>query len=215
MSVCGNSIDFCNKLQTEIYTYPFAIQTILLKSLIAVSMRIAYKVNFGENDRNLIYRALEDNDPDVRIAGLIALGDKFSENDALYIFDIYNNSSDEIKYYIVNKFLSIPNIGLFNIFLLQFIKNFQSEELELYLMEMFGFIQNFISEIDDKVIEVFFEELLNTLINIEYIEVSGIFESIKNIHSELFDIVLRKCIAKSTAPKLQKFNLLSEYLTKL
>ncbi len=87
----SDRIFIVDKLMQEITSFPEEIQPIILKTIIAISFRNNIKPELPLEYRSIARKALFDEDPDTRAAGLIALGDSF------FIEDI-NALLNEIRY---------------------------------------------------------------------------------------------------------------------
>lgn len=81
LSICGEDFGICLELFSNLPDTPTELKTILLKTIYAIAFRIGETIEMPENLRYIAISALGDDDPDIRAAGLIALGNVYDMND--------------------------------------------------------------------------------------------------------------------------------------
>ncbi len=80
-ALCGSNYDICIELIDQLDNTPEELQTILLKTIFAVAFRNEYDIELPHNLRYVTHKALMDDDPDIRVAGLVALSLPYIEDD--------------------------------------------------------------------------------------------------------------------------------------
>jgi HEAT repeat protein len=80
-SLCGSSYDICTELIGQLDSTPEELQTTLLKTIFAVAYRNDYEIALPDGLRYVAQKALLDDDPDIRGAGLVALDLPYLESD--------------------------------------------------------------------------------------------------------------------------------------
>jgi HEAT repeat protein len=210
LSICGDSIYLCQKLYDEIGNYQPELQPIVLKTLVAVALRIGFEIADKPEIRMIARRSLTDTDPDIRTAGLIALGDNYYDEEIIYLVNEYIESSDEIKYYILSKLLTNTNIYLFENFFKEFISNSESPDHNYTVMEMVGLIHNLSAEIDDSGLFSIFKTIVSNNIESIIFEKFDIFDSLNQLNNRILIEVVRELINRNDSRS--EYLRLMEYL---
>jgi HEAT repeat protein len=95
LAVCGQDTDISLKLLDLLPESPEELQGIILKTIIAIAYRQGMIISLDPHMRNLAYSAMLDNDPDIRAAGLLALGQSYDIADVpSLIHEIKNKVAD-------------------------------------------------------------------------------------------------------------------------
>jgi HEAT repeat protein len=81
LAFTGRDISICRKLLSELPYTTSELQVILLKTIYAIAFRLEEHIELPDDLRYIANRALMDEDPDIRAAGLVALGPEFREDD--------------------------------------------------------------------------------------------------------------------------------------
>lgn len=188
LAICGNSTSICMILRDELPNYSEILQPVILKTLVAIAFRIGCEIDFDENYRSIAILALQDDDSDIRTAGLLALGSNYLQSDIEYLAKEYLSSSDELKYYILNNLLN-NNINLLDVFLKEFMELIDFGDHAFDLVEMLNLSQDIFSELDFDTQKVLIKTIIyNTQSKLE----SGqyeIFEILYSLSPEIFYLV--------------------------
>ncbi len=98
-------INFLNEAPEEVHG-------IILKAIIAISFRTETEINLPDNFKNIAKKSLMDDDPDIRIAGLLALGNSYTEEDVSYLVNEVIQYNDDTQEIILSNLLknSEPNV---------------------------------------------------------------------------------------------------------
>lgn len=98
---CSENIEISKQLLGDLVSYSKDIQLILLKTIYAISYRCDVDLMLPEDCREIAYRAISDNDDDVKMSGLAALGNEFIENDVEYLISLIEMNKSEIQQWIL------------------------------------------------------------------------------------------------------------------
>ncbi len=120
LAVVGSDIGICNLLLSEINEYPIEIQTVVLKTALAIGFRIEEIPELPDNSRNIAHKALLDDDPDISSAGLAALGQQFKTEDVRFIIKFYEKAEFETQQYILYNLLENSSNGVKQDFVVTF-----------------------------------------------------------------------------------------------
>lgn len=100
LAIVGSDIEICNMLLSEINEYPFDIQTVVLKTAIAIGYRIESLPELPPEGRDIARRALIDSDTDISSAGLVALGSSYFKEDIKNLIIFYEKADYDTQQYI-------------------------------------------------------------------------------------------------------------------
>jgi len=84
---CGNDQSICDLLMKQIPKSSELLIGVILKTIYAIANKIDYEVILPENFRVYSIASLKDEDKDIRIAALLSLGQKYTENEVEFIFN--------------------------------------------------------------------------------------------------------------------------------
>ena len=100
LAIVGSDIEICNMLLNEINNYPFDIQTVVLKTAVAIGYRIESLPELPPEGRGIARRALVDLDSDISSAGLVALGNTYFVEDIKNLIVFYEKADFDTQQYI-------------------------------------------------------------------------------------------------------------------
>lgn len=119
LAVCCDDIAIAERLLSDLHESSPQIQPLLLKTIFAIAYRLDIKIELPQSMRYVAGAALKDDDPDVRTAGLISLGDRYYEQDIepliylsccgdpdmqmMIIYNLIVNSSEDV----ISKFFEL------------------------------------------------------------------------------------------------------------
>lgn len=138
LATVGTSTDICNSLLNEMHLYPKEIQTIVLKTAIAIAYRLESMPEIPPSTREIARKALLDNDVNISSAGLVALGENYNIDDVDYLVKFYDKTNYDTQQYLLFNLLENSNNDIFD----KFIDNYfdcrinsdnQSQNLEFIL----------------------------------------------------------------------------------
>ncbi len=99
------------------HLYPKEIQTIVLKTAIAIAYRLESMPEIPESTREIARQALLDADENVSSAGLAALGERYLIDDIQFLVKFYDKANYETQQYIIYNLLENSEIDCFNHFI--------------------------------------------------------------------------------------------------
>lgn len=95
--------EVANLLLKELETATFEVQLVILKAIMAIYQRIGEEIEFPGKYRKLSYKAMKDDDPEIRAAGLVSLGNKYSTEDIdALCFEVMSNNPETQEYILYN-----------------------------------------------------------------------------------------------------------------
>ena len=112
----GSNLEICNMLLEEIVNYPEDIQSILLKTVFAIGYRIEQIPELPFHNRQIAYNALNENDADLRAAGLAALGNTYFTEDVEYIINEFKQSNFDTNQFILYNMIENSEMTVFRNF---------------------------------------------------------------------------------------------------
>lgn len=87
LAMAGRDSNICSELLEKIDSIPEPVQPYVLKTIYAIATRTDVEVILPGTKRNIAHRAMMDEDEDVRIAGLLALGRSYQVDDIEYLIN--------------------------------------------------------------------------------------------------------------------------------
>lgn len=99
LAVCADEIGIAHKLLVLLPKVSADVQSVLLRTIYSIAFRLQIAVELPDELRNIAYQALLDDDPDTRIAGLLALGKSYDEDDVpALLHEITRNNPETQKH---------------------------------------------------------------------------------------------------------------------
>jgi HEAT repeat protein len=113
LAVCADDVGIAHKLLALLPTAHTDIQPVLLRTIYGIAYRLQVAIELPSHLRRAAYQALSDEDPDTRIAGLLALGKRFEEEDvpALLQEIARNNAETQQHIFAVIILQSAPSVA--------------------------------------------------------------------------------------------------------
>ncbi len=209
LAISANSAYLCEKLYNEIGTYPKAIQPIILKTLVAVALRVDYEIIDNPTIRSIAHISLKDNDPDIRTAGLLALGSYYYEDEIRFLVNEFIENSDDLKYYILSILFTNENISLFENFINELSLYNASPEYSYSIIDILGYIHNLSNELESHILHQIFKTIICINCGTNTFEDLEVIDSLNTINSEILQEVIREIINdnidKAEINKLQDY----------
>jgi HEAT repeat protein len=95
LAVCADEIGIAHKLLSTLSAASPDVQPVLLRTIYSIAFRLQAAIVLPPDLRSVAHQALMDDDSDTRIAGLLALGSLYEEEDvASLLHEIQSNNSD-------------------------------------------------------------------------------------------------------------------------
>ncbi|MBL7993258.1 MAG: hypothetical protein JNN25_17605, partial [Candidatus Kapabacteria bacterium] len=99
LAVCADEIGIAHKLLVLLPKVSADVQSVLLRTIYSIAFRLQIAVELPDELRNIAYQALLDDEPDTRIAGLLALGKSYDEDDVpALLHEITRNNPETQKH---------------------------------------------------------------------------------------------------------------------
>lgn len=177
LSLCGSQIGISNRLSELLPSAPTELQGIILKTMCAISFRLEVPVELPYDLRYIAYNAIEDEDPDIQAAGLIALGSEYGEEDFHALLTELQRNNESTQQHILYNLITATPPHITSHFLGVMLA--EQDEASVLLMGVFGILReiwHFASEEHKSVI-------LNTF-------VSSFIQSDNDVNRFLFDFVI-------------------------
>lgn len=210
LAICGNSPFLCDRLLSELNNYPNEIQPVILKTIIAISFRIGHEVNISDEVRHIAWASMQDIEPDIRTAGLLALNGNYTKEDIPLVVDQYINNSDELRYYILTNLFNDNNIELFEFFLQNFLSKIESGDNNVSLFEMIGIIHNISEEIEYQNLSHLLKVFVVNLKDFIRFEQYEIFDNLYQVNHDSFRSIIAELSFSEENPA--EFTQLNNYL---
>ncbi len=95
LAVCADEIGIAHKLLHSLPNASPDVQPVLLRTIYSIAFRLQAAIELPANLRPVAHQALMDDDRDTRIAGLLALGSAYEEEDvAALLYEIKSSNPD-------------------------------------------------------------------------------------------------------------------------
>ncbi len=192
LSINCDDIEVARQLFSKIDEVSETIQIIILKTVAAISFRLGEEFVLPDNLRYLAYKALFDDDDDIRAAGLIALGNVFIKDDIPSIMNEIFKGNNDTQSFVLEKLLKYNSPELIK----EFFKAFYNEIIN---RSMIGCDIDFLS-----LLTYFWDE---TPENNKYIVIDGIFDNLivcKSIECSTVVELLFKLDSQKSSAKIKK-----------
>lgn len=102
LAVCADEIGIAHKLLVLLPKVSADVQSVLLRTIYSIAFRLQIAVELPDELRHIAYQALLDDDPDTRIAGLLALGRSYDEDDVPAILHEITRNNPETQKHILS-----------------------------------------------------------------------------------------------------------------
>lgn len=106
LAVCADEIGIAHKLLGELPKVSSDVQPVLLRTIYSIAFRLQVPVALPPELRGTAYQALQDNDRDTRIAGLLALGSAYEEEDVPALLCELKSNNPDTQQHILSVTLS-------------------------------------------------------------------------------------------------------------
>lgn len=106
LAVCADEIGIAHKLLTLLPNAGEDVQPVLLRTMYSIAFRLQVAVELPKELRKIAQNALLDDEPDTRIAGLLALGKEYEEEDIPALLHEITQNNPETQQHILSVILS-------------------------------------------------------------------------------------------------------------
>ncbi len=103
LAISCDDEEVADLLFKELETANLEVQLVILKAIMAIYQRIGVEFDFPAKYRKLSYKAMKDDDLEIRAAGLVSLGNKyFTEDIDALCFEVMSNNPETQEYILFN-----------------------------------------------------------------------------------------------------------------
>lgn len=106
LAVCADEIGIAHKLLSSLPSVSPDVQTVLLRTVYSIAFRLQAAISLPSELRGIAHQALMDDDRDTRIAGLLALGSAYEEEDVPALLYEIKSSNPDTQQHILSVALS-------------------------------------------------------------------------------------------------------------
>lgn len=111
LAFCGEDLTISTELMNELPKVPEELQMILLKTIFAISFRQGYPLELPNDLKHIARRAMLEDDNDVRMAGLLALGNKYTIADVPGLVNEASRNNPDTQQLILNNLLAFSEVN--------------------------------------------------------------------------------------------------------
>ncbi|MFP4528659.1 MAG: HEAT repeat domain-containing protein [Candidatus Kapaibacterium sp.] len=140
LALAGRDISICHRLMEQLPYTTSELQVILLKTIYAIAFRLGEELELPENLRYIARRALMDEDPDIRAAGLVALGPSYQEEDIPGLVNEMFLSDADVQQHILYILLATSPPELVDKFLASFCQHPHPDDSMVEFLSLVAFI---------------------------------------------------------------------------
>lgn len=183
LAIVGSNIEISNLLLSEINTYPIDIQTVVLKTALAIGVRLGELPELPSESRKIAHKALKDLDKDISSAGLVALGETYELEDIDSLVNFFERADYDTQQYILynlveNSYPKVLESFFDKIFDIHINENNSSNNIELLLV-IHPAWNNFVPDKQKMILTTLLNVVLNrnTIDNTDLIEFIAKFEA--------------------------------------
>ncbi len=168
LSKCATSIELCKQLEYLLFSIKNSLKGTILKAFIAISKRNEFPIISSLELKKIAYVSFEDDDDEIKLSALVALGINYSEEDIDVITSLKCLTKIPIMIQIIYfNLLNNSEQWLIEKFFKEFFKKFMSLEGIIDTISQISYVWNEISPANKPfIIRIVFAELfeINTLV---------------------------------------------------
>jgi HEAT repeat protein len=193
LSLCADSIDVVKAINNQFENYDLEVQIIALKALYVVSSRAGVEYHIDPMFRYVAHKAITDQDPDVRAAGLLSMGPKFIMDDIpfLVILTIYKEL--QVQEHVASTLLYNSEDKVF----IEFIKKLLYNKLVNFnSVEFFTLVAEILFSVYHSSEDIIFSKLFTFLFNDFDINKEMLVRTLVDVNPDLISEVVNKLLAE-------------------
>ncbi|MBM2817010.1 MAG: hypothetical protein HW421_3772 [Ignavibacteria bacterium] len=158
LSMSGSDLNICDYLLLELPWTPTELQPMLLKTIYAIAYRQNLKIEFPSPLRDVARNALMDDDEDIRMSGLLALGDEYFEDDVPCLIKITLQNNPDVIQQILFNLISNSDESILRFFVEKiYQENFTNETIGEFFQYLPDIMNSFSKEKKESVINILFD----------------------------------------------------------
>ncbi len=121
LALCGTSTDIAKRILAELPTASDLVQTIMLRTVFGLAYRLNEYIELPSELRYVAHRAMSDDDDEIRIAGLFALGNTIQEEDIPSLTGFLLHADESLQRHVLSIVLSGSDIPVATRFTREFL----------------------------------------------------------------------------------------------
>ncbi len=188
LAIVGSDIEICKMLMNELHSYPYDIQTVVLKTIMAISFRINDVPQLPTESRDIARRALADSDNDISSAGLIALGNSYLYDDTQNLSEYYDRADFETKQYILFNLLENSNDNVIQEFCSKIFKIYIKQAEISNIIDFISTIHSIWKNISSERKPIIITYLINLILQFELTNNNEMFELLSKFETNELNI---------------------------
>lgn len=197
LALCGSNIHISYRLGELLPNAPEELQGIILKTMCAIAFRLEEQIVMSDDLRYIAYNAIQDEDPDIQSAGLIALGSSYSIEDIpSLITELERNNESTIQHIIfglLTQTSSTVGVTVINALIEKYTDNFDA------LISIFGMLRELWHYADEEHAETILETLQRSFIYSDSDVSRFIFDFIQTLNR----VIAAQCVAELLTSETQ------------
>jgi len=130
LALCGDDIEICTILMGELGNTKHELQVILLKTIYAIANRIDVELELPPDLRFIAYNAINDDDIELRFAGLVALGCCYVFEDIEYLINEVIKKNEDTAQFILTNLLINSTGEVINQFFEEYFYQYEKKDFE-------------------------------------------------------------------------------------
>ncbi|HRE57278.1 MAG TPA: HEAT repeat domain-containing protein [Candidatus Kapabacteria bacterium] len=157
LALCGSKIEISHRLAEILPSAPEELQGIILKTMCAIAYRLEQQIVLHNDLRYIAYNAINDEDPDIQSAGVIALGNNYSIEDIPSLITELERNNEATQQHILYGLLTHTSSTIIGTIINALIeKNTDNNEA---LISIFGILRELWNYADEEHAESILENL--------------------------------------------------------
>lgn len=191
LAFCCDQIEIAQDLLQNIELFNPQLQLIVLKAIAAISNRLDMEIQIPTNLRYISYNAIQDDDFDVNLAGLVSLGTSYSKQDYDYLFiPKFIKNEDACTLISYNLLFHSDDEVMLELFSRYFVihDNIESD------IEFLSYFAKFWDHVSLAKKSIFVSSILFTVLNSDKSNSTEIVEFLMNLDADISQDVIQKII---------------------
>jgi hypothetical protein len=190
LALCGSKIEISHRLAEILPSAPEELQGIILKTMCAIAFRLEQQIVLHNDLRYIAYNAINDEDPDIQSAGIIALGNNYSIEDIPSLITELERNNEATQQHILYGLLTQTSSTIIVTIINAFIEK-NTDTLDA-LISIFGVLRELWNYADEEHAETILENLQRNYIYSQNDISKFIFDFIQTINR----VVASQCVAE-------------------
>ena len=162
LALCGSKIEISHRLAEILPSAPEELQGIILKTMCAIAYRLEEQIVLHNDLRYIAYNAVNDEDPDIQSAGIIALGNNYSIEDIPSLITELERNNEATQQHILYGLLTQTSSTIIVTIINAFIEK-NTDNLDA-LISIFGVLRELWNYADEEHTETILENLQRNFI---------------------------------------------------